>query len=286
MKGISKTIVVTIIVVIGVLFSIEFGYSITLAGNYVGNPAYVSKDPCPTHGDPYQCKSALLPSTLSLLTDTSTWFRGVLETEYTMAAGWNFHYMGSNPNMKGKFDVDKYLAYNECPGLLGAEIKMSFVPDADSFIKDVLWIQAYRERWPSVDNSAMDDRDRLPASKQPGTLFGPFYPYQDEDEEIYPGAWQTNYQFDYFYDKPGDPCPQPNTETRVEFEVYACWWDDVFNNDGTIVDIGNDGHHVYIHEGVKWGYTLSCVPEPGTFVLLVFGLGCLCPVVLKRRRHG
>lgn len=266
--------ILVVLLVVAALPASAPGIGLQLTGNYVGNPLEAPKDPCPAHGPLTACSSALVPSTLTLVSTPSTWFQGVLESAYPAASGWNFHYMGANANVSGQINVTTYSAYNSCPGLLGAEIQFSFIPDADSVIKDVLWMQGYQEQWPGVDNSTMDDRNRLPPAQQTGAIYGPFYPFQDEDEEVYPGAWQTGYQYDFFYDKPGDPCPSPGTDTTLMFQVYACWWDDVFNSDGTIVDIGSNGHNVYIHEGIEWGYRLVCepVPEPATLALLATAL--------------
>lgn len=190
--------------------------------------------------------------------------------------------MGGNNNMSGTFNVDFYRAYNDCGGTtdrLGAEIKVAFQPTAGSLIQDVMWVSAYRERWPGTDNSRMDDNSRLPAGQRPGTVGGPFYPFQDEDNDA-AGGWQSGYQYDYFYDKPGDPCPAPGTTTSLSFETYAVWWDDTFNADGTITDVGSNGHHVFVHEGFRWGYDLTCVPAPSTLIALAGGL------LAMRRRRG
>ncbi|GJQ30010.1 MAG: hypothetical protein HBSAPP03_18940 [Phycisphaerae bacterium] len=246
--------------------------TITLAGNTAGNPGVASKA-CVDHPG-FTCQSKLAPASVTLLESPSDWFRGVLNAAYG-APNWTIHYMGGNNNMNGQFNVDYYRAYNDCgvgDDVLGAEIKVTFVPEPGSLINDVLWVSAYRERWPGTDNSRMDDNSRLPAGQRPGTMGGPFYPFQDEDEDVVPGRWQSGFQYDYFYDKPGDPCPTPGTTTSLYFETYATWWDDYFAADGTIVDRGEPGHHLYVHEGFSWGYELTCVPSPGAGLLAGFGV--------------
>jgi len=252
-----------------------------LAGNTAGNPAATPPIACPKHPGNV-CWSELVPKKVQLLSDCSAWFKGVLGAEYKAADGWKFNYMDGNDNMKGKFFVDTYKAYDDCAGRMGAEIRVRFIPDADSLIKDVLWVSAYSESWPGHAASEMDDRDRLPPAKQPGAMFGPFYPFQDEDQD--PPRWQTDYQYDQFYDKPGDPCPTPYTVTSLRFETYATWWDDYYNADGTITDVGNDGHNVYFHEGFKWGYDLHCVPEPLTMAGLFLGLAGVGGYLRRRQR--
>lgn len=255
--------------------------NISLSGNTAGNPAAASK-PCPHHAG-CTCTSRLAPGEVTLIDSPSAWFQGVMNAAYG-AAPWNVHYMGGNSNMNGQFNVDYYRAYNDCGNatrdLLGAEIKVTFVPDPGSLIRDVMWVSAYRETWPGTDNSRMDDNSRLPAAQRAGTVGGPFYPFQDEDQDVVPGRWQSGFQYDYFYDKPGDPCPTPGTMTKLTFETYAVWWDDYFNADGTITDVGNDGHHVFVHEGFRWGYELTCVPTPGS--MLVAGIGLLFAAARRR----
>lgn len=244
-----------------------------ITGNVHGNPvkAYDPPRPCPWHASHY-CWSQLVPTDVTLIPSPTDWFKTTLQSEYS-GAEWNFYYTGGNTNMNGTFDVVYYRAYNDCPGLMGAQIEASFVPDpAGSIISDVLWIQTYRELWPGHDVSAVDDMN---AGTKPGALPGPFYPYQDEDEN--PPRWQSGYQYDYFYDKPGDLCPVPRTVKSLHFETYAIWWDDYFNADGSITDVRGDGHHVYIHEGFTWGYELHCVPVPAptSLALVMLGLGAL-----------
>ncbi|CAG0976743.1 hypothetical protein PHYC_01543 [Phycisphaerales bacterium] len=254
--------------------------NIVMSGNTAGNPPSVTRD-CEVHPG-NRCTSTLSPGSVELIQTPSAWFQGILNAAYA-APAWQVHYMGGNSNMNGQFNVDFYRAYNECgPGdrdFLGAEIKVNFVPDAGSLINDVMWVSGYRERWPGTDRSRMDDNTRL--ANRAGTVGGPFYPYQDEDQDVVPGRWQSGYQYDYFYDKPGDPCPTPGTVTSLYFETYATWWDDYFNADGTITDVGNNGHHVWVHEGFRWGYELTCVPAPGSMALA--GLGILA---IARRRRG
>ncbi|HON93159.1 MAG TPA: hypothetical protein PKZ07_16435 [Sedimentisphaerales bacterium] len=237
-----------------------------ITGNKIGIPSLVLKVPCPRHGT-VGCWSQLVPIEVTLIADPTDWFKTTLGAEY-QGDDWNFHYLGGNDNMNGTFHVEYYRAYNDCPDFMGAEIEVSFVPDpGGSLIDDVLWIQTYRETWPGHDASAVDDRNQR---TRPGALPGPFYPYQDEDEDA--PRWQSSYQYDYFYDKPGDPCPTPGTITSLRFETYATWWDDYFNADGSITDVGGDGHHVFIHEGFRWGYDLHCIPDPASATLAVLGV--------------
>lgn len=249
--------------------------AVTLAGT-VNGTSPSPKSPCPRHGDDTRCVSSLNPNPVELISAPSQWFRDTLRGQYPDAA-WRFYFVGGNDNLKGKFNVDLYRSFNDCPAAaapdLGAEIKVTFQPDADSLIKDVLWIQTYREQIPGRTASEVDDRNHLPAAQQPGALFGPFYPFQDEDEDE--PYWQTNYQYDYFYDRPGDPCPPPIDGGSVRFETYACWWDDVFSSTGAIIDRDGDNFHdVFIHEGFGWGYDFGCAPEPA-LATPILALGAL-----------
>ena len=254
--------------------------AVRLEGNVAGNPASESKA-CPVHPG-NTCTSTLNPSSVTLLGSVSTWFKGLLEG-VCAAPNWHCCYIPGSDNLKGAFNVDFYKAYNHCGvpprPLLGAEIQVAFKPDDDSLIKDILWVSAFRETWPGHDASRMDDNTRLP--NPAGTMGSPFYPYQDEDEDGWnPPRWQTNYQYDEFYDMPGDPCPTPGTTTSLRFETYAAYWDDYFNADGSITDVNNDGHWLYVHEGFAWGYDLTCVPEP-----MSLGLAALALLAAVRRRR-
>lgn len=270
------------VVLVGSVLPGEIAWgAVTLTGNVVGDPATAPKDPCPLHGEPNHCGSVLDPSTVTLISSPTSTFQSTLAAQYPGSA-WRFHYMGANDNLKGTFNVDMYGAYNICPEQygLGAKIKVTFTPTTDSLIQDVLWISMYSQKTPTKTSKEIDDRAHLPVDKQPNTLYGPFYPYQDEDEE--PPHWQSNKTYDYFYDAPGDSCPSPPFVGHVKFETYAAWWDDYFAADGSIVDRDGDGFHdVYIHEGFSWGYDFYCVPEPTTGMIL--GLGAM---MLIRRRGG
>lgn len=260
------------------LIQVAWAEATTLGGNVAGAPASVGKL-CPVHTG-NTCSSTLVPSSVSYIGNPTAWFISTLTSAYS-GPQWNFHYVGASPNLSGTYNVDYYKAYNDCGGLMGAEIKVTFAPNVGSTITDVLWVQAYSESWPGHSASAIDDRSHLPAAKQPGALFGPFYPYQDEDEDA--PRWQAGVQYDFFYDKPGDPCPAPYTTTKLLFETYACTWDDYFNADGTITDLGDPGHHVYIYDGFGWGYELHCVPEPATLLASLLGLGGVGAYVRRRR---
>lgn len=51
----------------------------------------------------------------------------------------------------------------------------------------------------------------------------------------------------------------------AKFETYVVWWDGYFNQDGTKVDVDNDGHWVYVHKDSA-GFKLTCAPEPMTML--------------------
>jgi len=265
--------------------------NIALTGNIAGKPAEVRKK-CPVHPGNI-CSSTLVPTNVSLISQPTEWFKQILGKKYS-GKEWHFRYVGGNENIKGKFDVKYYRAYNDCPGLLGAKIKVDFVPDATSLIQDILWVQAVDTNFRGKQESLIDDRallvemGNLPDPPHNQVMYGPFYPYQDEDED--PPRWQTDYvlpsggSYDYFYDKPGFSCPTPGSSKYAKFETYAVWWDDYFNQDGTIVDVDNDGHWVYVHEGFSWGFKLACVPEPLTMLCILLGIVNLTVYVHKRSR--
>lgn len=240
--------------------------NVTLTGNVDGNPKVVPKDPCPRHGAKCTCLSRLSPGKVTKIATPSNWFQNKIQADYPAADNWNFHFVGGNANLNGKFDVKFYRAYNDCPGSMGAEIEVEFQPDAGSLIDDVIWSQALEWDFRCYKETKMDDLSFL---KELGNytagdkvMGGPFYPFQDEDEDGWtPPHPQTNYQYDKFYDKPGRGCPDCGTKKYAKFETYAIWWDDYFKADGTIEDVSNDGHHVFVHEGFSWGVQLKCVPK-------------------------
>jgi hypothetical protein len=241
--------------------------NVTLVDN-VSHIIKVTDYPCPAHGTAY-CSSALAPYPLQLLANATDWFKQTLGGAYGgEGSEWKFTYDNA---ADGVLTVEIYDAYNGCPGLMGAEIKVS----SDL---DFLWISAYRERWPGTDNSRID------TLSGETMLPGPFYPYQDEDQT---SGWNSGTTYDYFYDKPGDPCPKPGTVTSLRFETYLATWDDFFGlDDGgkrIIIDQGEKGHNVKIYAGFAWGYDLHCVPAPAAFVLAFVGVGL---VALVRRVRG
>lgn len=270
--------------------------NITLTGNINGNPAK-AKDPpveCPAHHTAY-CQSILNPTAVTLKTDTSDWFRQVLEKACPASEKWRIHYMGGNTNMNGTFNVNEYAAYNECPAWMGAGIDVSFVPDPKgSLISDVLWISALKWNFRCFDETKLDDKAflvELGNLKPTDTVMpGPFYPYQDEDVNpvAYPDGLQTAYApsvSDNFKDYPNRECPPPGTLKYARFETHAAWWDDFYLKDGTtIYDADGDGYHdLYIHEGFLWGVDLICVPVPSAVVLCLIGLGL---VERAKRRYA
>jgi len=267
--------------------------NITLTGNINGNPAK-AKDPaveCPKHHTPY-CQSTLNPTAVTLKVDASEWFQNMVGLACPTSEGWHVNYMGGNSNMNGTFNVNKYAAYNDCPGKMGAEIDVSFVPDPKgSLISDVLWISALKWNFRCFDETKLDDKAflvELGNLKRGDTVMpGPFYPFQDEDEDANPDALHTSYEggqsYDEFYDKPGRLCPTPGTLKYARFETHAAWWDDYYLPNGKIFDVGNDGHNVYIHEGFLWGVDLICVPVPSAVVLCLIGLGL---VERAKRRYA
>lgn len=258
--------------------------NITLTGNINGNPAK-AKDPaveCPKHHTPY-CQSILNPKAVQLKVDASDWFQNVVGLSCLESDGWHIKYAGGNNVMNGKFNVNKYAAFNDCPKKMGAEIDVSFIADPGSLVTDVLWISAVKTNFLGSDETLLDNKSLLErmGNLDPADVVmpGPFYPYQDEDVDpiAYPEALQTAYgeehsSYDKFYDKPGASCPKPGTRKYAYFETHAVWWDDYYK-DGQIVDVGNDGHNVYIHEGFLWGVDLVCVPVPSAVVLCLIGLG-------------
>jgi len=264
--------------------------NLVLTGNTAGSPPTASQSPCPEHGDGLICSSTLIPSEVVLISESTTWFKTTLRAKYP-GQEWVFHHVwGGDEDLKGAFDVAFYEAFNDCP-VLGAEIEVNFVPAADSLIKDVLWIQAVKTNLLGSDRSLVDDRALLVSMGGPApgdqVMYGPFYPYQDEDED--PTHWQTSYDidgtmtsYDVFRDPPWFPCPTPYTTKYAYFEIHAARWDDYFNADGTIVDQGEPGHNVWIYEGFRWGLEVSCAPEPMT-VIAVFG-GALALAGYLRRR--
>ncbi|HOM16357.1 MAG TPA: hypothetical protein PLQ00_03470 [Thermoguttaceae bacterium] len=235
--------------------------NITLTGNTGGNPSYDFEVPCPAHGGFY-CLSRLTPSSVTLISTPSGKFQTKMQADYPAAGNWNWSFVGGNTNMNGTFYVNYYRAFNNCPGALGAEIEVEFRPDAGSLISDVLWIQTLEWDFRCYKETKTDDRNFLIelGNYTPGdhVMYGPFYPFQDEDTS--PPAWQTNYQYDEFYDRPSRGCPAPGTKKYAKFETYAVWWDDSFNADGSINDLGLPGHNVFVHEGFTWGVELKCVP--------------------------
>ena len=246
--------------------------NITLTGNTAGAPVSAPKNPCPDHGAPWRCCATLNPDTVQLITSPSQWFRDTLEAEYN-TANWDFQYVGGNSNVNGKFDVNYYRAYNECPSLLGAEIKVDFVPDAGSTISDVLWIQTFRvTKKDGTTFSFVDDKTPPEGVSPPSVtnpMSGPFYPYQDEDTET---GWQSSNQYDYFYDKPGFNCPCEDDWVGAYCEVYAAWLYGSYDASGNIIPMsGETKPTIWIHEGMGWGFQNTCVPEPSTLLLLVFG---------------
>lgn len=255
--------------------------TIRLKGNTAGAPPSAPKEPCPRHGVPSRCCSTLNPSAVQFISSPSQWFRDTLEDEYK-PANWDFRYVGGIDSVDANFNVLHYGAYNDCPGLLGAEFNVRFDPNAGSLISDILWVQTVRITKKDGSTFTVVDDKTPPPEVQPPTvpnpMPGPFYPYQDEDG--LDSGWQSSDQREDLWDKPGFFCPCVDDWVAAYFETYASWLYGQYDASGNIIPMpGETKPRLWIYEGMGWGFQNTCIPEPATLLLL--GLGGL---LLRRRK--
>jgi hypothetical protein len=117
---------------------------------------------------------------------------------------------------------------------------------------NIHWIQAYRQRLGTGQPYTVHLDD-------PGGA-GDGVPWYDS------GGAAGN---DWFLDTPYDECiPECNYNTDVQFQLFLA-----------VDNIVGGNHVVDLYEGLWWGYTYDCIPEPSSLVLIALGA-----TMISRRR--
>ena len=152
--------------------------------------------------------------------------------------GWTIN---SGPSLNLSLEVNGYGAYNLCPAEEGASLILT--PPSGSTFQWIQFVKSNRPQYPGLPSDWWLD------TKKDGnrTFPPPQYPYVFED-----GSFQ---------DTPGRKC-EPMQHITWEAYLY-------------LAKINSTNMTVVYHDGIHWGFTVDCVPEPGTAELLLFGVAWL-----------
>lgn len=212
--------------------------------------------------------SDLLPNPAIWVNNCPWVDQSLVDNGFTPANGWTFRYAnaaGQDFQLQSKLDITNYFAWTvdepsvtnrhgtEFPGRVheedagGAIFTMDYNPIGAAPV-NVHWIQAYRHR------------------------LGTGQPYTIHLDGFRPGdavPWYDNRGAagnDWFLDTPYDECtPECNYNTDVQFQVFLA-----------VDNIVGGNHVVDLYEGIWWGYTYNCIPEPSA--LLLIGVGLLASI--------
>ena len=240
----KKAILVTVIlfVMVFLFFESPTYAAITITGETTGSPASVQHPG--TNPLNHNCVDNLNPNTIQRLSGPSADAVTALERDFS---DWNLGY-NYDQEWTGTLDILDYSAHDYGQHIMGADLYATYShegPPIDRF----RWIQII------ITNDPLNGGTSPYVDPFPNDDTKPFYWMEDEfpDHD--------------FVDKPKRFCPEPGL-TTWRADLYLSDWFGPKEN-----------KTVVLYEGIRWGFDISCVPEPATMMLL--GLGGM---LLRKRR--
>ncbi len=222
----------------------------------------------------HMCVDRLNPNPITRLAGPSQAFIDAFNTYFP---DWSYTANYTKP-WTGTLTIDSYKAVDygvgsekhdpgciDIPGLhgMGAELKCHYAPGDNDGIERFRWIQ-------------------IIITSDPAGGLAPYTPYVDPwgdpPEDNLPfyfkeGEWTDWGLADekWFLDRPRRECPCLGT-VSWQAELYLVDWRTV---PGSTTD-----NYVFVTEGIRWGFEINCVPEPG---ILPAGLMLMVLVIWIRR---
>jgi hypothetical protein len=252
---------------------------------------YDPEDPCPGPDTP----GGTTLRDIHYLLAPSDAFIGALEWQfsgenrYTATAThyrppgerWSFDWGGP---LFGTLFIDEYTAYDDHHGF-NADDEIVWDPDGD-WCRHGAHLSASYIRDPQLDPLDLDwvqvfvasyDKHGVPAGTpladpfyNDGTDDGPFY-FSNEDDptDFYRGA---NLFADWIFgDTPGSSHLESTAyHVSLDLQLFLASRDPL------------NPRHVFIHDGISWGYEGICIPAPASLTIALIGLGLIR--ALRRRR--
>ncbi len=188
-------------------------------------------------------------------------------------AGWTWT-PGSDQGLNGTLTINRYTArdygVNPNPNLAtprgGADMIATYVPGGgDPALTDLRWIQLY------TDNAGPGGAERVHIDPFPNDDTLPWYYTNDEMQDL-AGAGNP-LALGKFEDHPSDFISTAPFSRTVQFETYLASFDA-----NTLV--------ATVYDGFAWGYTITVVPEPSSWIMGILGAASLFVVAVRGRRRA
>jgi hypothetical protein len=215
---------------------------------------------------------AVILRPIAYLSSTTASAGSALENDFD---GWTFFY--SEGGLFGNLTISLYTAYSPGPHDGGGGIRLTYTADPRDVVSfdSLQFVQVVSTNdplggttSPYVDPRPGDDNGGPPAPQLP------FYFTLDEIAEQKDPLARTF----SFSDFPARPCRDHPDCINWSADLYLASWD------GALDGLGNGTVHMY--DGIRWGWDLYCVPEPGTFALLSAALIAVALLSRMPRRRA
>jgi hypothetical protein len=229
--------------------------AITIAGPLAGN--HVASLVIPPDGDTV----TLTPDPVTHVAGASAAMQAQLAAAFP---AWTFTFAVGG--LAGTLNIDQYKATSSGAHNGGGLLEATYTRAAgDPTIANLHWIQL-------VDtNKPLGGTTTPYIDPRPNDDTLPFYWTLAEDGQAANGNKTANTY--HFFDNSNRTCTAHPETINWAGELLLASWDN------------NDPGAVTVYDGVKWGWTLHCVPEPNSTTTLMLLLTVGIATVVRRRRY-